>query len=289
MDLENKPTLLIDAATDELLRRALAEDIGGGDLTTTILVPPDLAGSGEFIAKQDLVICGLPIVTRVFSLVDSDTELEVTMSDGSKAERGTIFARVRGRFGSLLTAERTALNFLTHLSGIATLTSRFVARISGTNACVYDTRKTIPGLRMLEKYAVTVGGGRNHRMGLNDGILIKNNHLSACNGRIRDAIARARIEAPAGVFIEVEVETPAQVKEAVEAKPDIIMLDNMDLVGIRQARSMIPPTIQVEVSGNVRLETIEPIAQCGVDRISAGALTHSAPAADISLHIFPLA
>jgi nicotinate-nucleotide pyrophosphorylase (carboxylating) len=287
MSLDAASQLEWNSGLVDLLQRALKEDVGSGDLTTMILVSRDLQGQGEFIAKQELVVCGLPVVSRVFALVDPEIRIDHFVGDGDRLKSGDILAKVSGRFASLLTAERTALNFLTHLSGIATLTSRFAALLAGTTAGIYDTRKTIPGLRHLEKYAVIVGGGRNHRIGLYDGILIKNNHLTACQGRIADAVGKSRLKAPPGVFIEVEVESLDQVREAVAARPDIIMLDNMNLETIRQAREMIPITIQVEVSGNVRLETVEQIAGCRVDRISAGALTHSAPAADISLHIFP--
>ncbi|MBN2382779.1 carboxylating nicotinate-nucleotide diphosphorylase [bacterium] len=275
-----------DATTLHVIECALAEDIGAGDVTTRHLVPDDLLGRGHFLAKQDLVLCGLGLVEFILERVDGRISFMPELEDGIPVPAGTRFGRLTGPFGSLLTAERTVLNFLTHLSGIATLTAQYVNRVEGTSAKIYDTRKTMPGLRLLEKYAVAAGGGQNHRIGLFDAILIKNNHL-ATGKSIGQLVKEAKERALGAAFIEVEVGNMSQVSEAVAAGPDIIMLDNMDLEQIEQARAIIPARIAIEVSGNVTLETVREIARCGVDRISVGALTHSAPAADLSLRIQP--
>jgi len=286
--MSDNPTKLtsFDFAVQHLIDLALQEDIATGDLTTRHLIGPELRGQGYFLAKQDLVLCGMNIAVKVFQQVDARTRLIIEQPEGTLISAGTVFARVHGYYGSLLTAERTVLNFLSHLSGISTLTARFVEQIKGTTARIYDTRKTLPGFRLLEKYAVATGGGSNHRFGLYDAVLIKNNHL-ATGRSISDLIGEARAKAGQATFIEVEVESLEQVREAVVAQPDIVMLDNMDLALIRQARALIPAGIEVEVSGNVNLETVRQVALCGVDRISVGALTHSAPAADISLRLSP--
>lgn len=277
----------IDRSVIDLIDRALAEDVGDGDVTSSLLQPVGLPGHGRFLAKQQLIVCGMNIAAAVIQRVDAESKIETICHDGDRVDSGTVLGHVEGRFASLLMAERTALNFLVHLSGIATLTARFVERVAGTRANIFDTRKTTPGLRLLEKYAVKTGGGCNHRIGLYDAILIKNNHIAACDGDIEGLISRARNFQGATSFVEVEVETLDQVKRAVRSEPDIIMLDNMKLEQVRQARELIPSTIEVEVSGNVCLDNVREIALCGVDRISIGALTHSAPAADISLNLFP--
>lgn len=279
--------IVIEQSIRDLIDRALAEDVGSGDVTSSLVQPINLPGHGWFLAKQQLVVCGLDIAAAVMQRVDAENRFENVFHDGDRVDHGTELGRVEGPFVSLLIAERTALNLLTHLSGIATLTARFVERIAGTTANIYDTRKTTPGLRLLEKYAVKTGGGCNHRIGLFDAILIKNNHIAACGGDIEGLISRARNYSGKTSFIDVEVETLDQVRRAVRATPDIIMLDNMRMEQIRQARELIPETIEVEVSGNVNLDNVRDIALCGVDRISIGALTHSAPAADISLNLFP--
>lgn len=276
----------VDPTIGSIIERALNEDIGSIDLTTANLVPPDLMGTAFFLAKQDIVLCGLSLAFEVMKKVDNRITWKEEYHDGDRINSGTTVATVSGPYGSLLTAERTALNFLTHLSGIATLTAKFVEKTYGTSASIYDTRKTIPGLRILEKYAVAAGGGANHRFGLYDAVLIKNNHL-ATGKTITQLVAEARGRSPQAKFIEVEVETIDQVREAVNVKPDIIMLDNMEISNIRLSRSIIPHTIEVEVSGRVSLESVKAIADCGVNRISVGALTHSAPAADLSLRIIP--
>ncbi|MDX1932980.1 MAG: carboxylating nicotinate-nucleotide diphosphorylase [Capsulimonadales bacterium] len=267
---------------EPLLRMALAEDIGAGDLTTLLTVPPDTGAEGLLLAKADGIIAGLPIAAHTFVLIENTAEVTLSVSDGDRISAGTVLGRVRGPARGLLTAERVALNLLQRLSGIATLTGKFVEAIEGTPARIVDTRKTTPGLRLLEKYAVRVGGGYNHRFGLSDGILIKDNHLAA-GGGVRAAVERARRNAPHTLKIEVECKTLAQVDEAIDVRADVILLDNMSLADLRTATERIAGRAITEASGGVRLETVADIARTGVNLISVGALTHSAPALDISL------
>ncbi|GBC77759.1 putative nicotinate-nucleotide pyrophosphorylase [carboxylating] [bacterium HR08] len=268
----------------------LAEDVGRGDITTEAVVLPGVRARGRFIAKQDLVVAGLEVADAVFAVLDSSVEIEAFVTDGDRVRAGEVFARVDGPAEVLLTAERTALNLLQHLSGIATLTRAFVEAIAGTRAQIVDTRKTLPGLRMLQKYAVLVGGGRNHRFGLDDGILIKDNHI-ALAGSVRTAIERARKHAGHMHKIEVEISTMDDLREALEARADIILLDNMSPEMVREAVRLIreqAPEVLVEASGGITLENVRAYAEAGVDFISIGALTHSAPAADISLKLTTL-
>ena len=268
----------------------LAEDVGRGDITTEAVVLPGVRARGRFIAKQELVVAGLEVADAVFAVLDSSVEIEAFVTDGDRVRAGEVFARVDGPAEVLLMAERTALNLLQHLSGIATLTRAFVEAIAGTRAQIVDTRKTLPGLRMLQKYAVLVGGGRNHRFGLDDGILIKDNHI-ALAGSVRTAIERARKHAGHMHKIEVEVSTMDDLREALEARADIIQLDNMSPELVREAVRLIreqAPDVLVEASGGITLEHVRAYAEAGVDFISIGALTHSAPAADISLKLTTL-
>ncbi len=268
----------------------LAEDVGRGDITTEAVVLPGVRARGRFIAKQELVVAGLEVADAVFAVLDSSVEIEAFVTDGDRVRAGEVFARVDGPAEVLLMAERTALNLLQHLSGIATLTRAFVEAIAGTRAQIVDTRKTLPGLRMLQKYAVLVGGGRNHRFGLDDGILIKDNHI-ALAGSVRTAIERARKHAGHMHKIEVEVSTMDDLREALEARADIILLDNMSPEMVREAVRLIreqAPEVLVEASGGITLENVRAYAEAGVDFISIGALTHSAPAADISLKLTTL-
>ncbi|GBC81273.1 putative nicotinate-nucleotide pyrophosphorylase [carboxylating] [bacterium HR10] len=268
----------------------LAEDVGRGDITTEAVVLPGVRARGRFVAKQDLVVAGLEVADAVFAVLDSSVEIEAFVTDGDRVRAGEVFARVDGPAEVLLMAERTALNLLQHLSGIATLTRAFVEAIAGTRAQIVDTRKTLPGLRMLQKYAVLVGGGRNHRFGLDDGILIKDNHI-ALAGSVRTAIERARKHAGYMHKIEVEVSTMDDLREALEARADIILLDNMSPEMVREAVRLIreqAPDVLVEASGGITLENVRAYAEAGVDFISIGALTHSAPAADISLKLTTL-
>ncbi len=268
----------------------LAEDVGRGDLTTEAVVLPGVRARGRFVAKQDLVVAGLEVADAVFAVLDSSVEIEAFVTDGDRVSAGEIFARVDGPAEVLLAAERTALNLLQHLSGIATLTRAFVEAVAGTHAQIVDTRKTLPGLRMLQKYAVVVGGGRNHRFGLDDGILIKDNHI-ALAGSVRTAVERARKHAGHMHKIEVEVSNMDDLREALDARADIILLDNMSPEMVREAVRVVrerAPEVLVEASGGITLENVRAYAEAGVDFISIGALTHSAPAADISMKLTTL-
>lgn len=270
---------------EAIVELALAEDIGTGDVTSLATVPPAALATGVMLVKSDGVISGLDAAAYTFWSVDPAIEFRPLLADGARVTAGTVIAEIAGPARSVLTGERVALNLLQRLSGVATLTARFVAETAGTRARIVDTRKTTPGLRILEKAAVRHGGGGNHRVGLSDGVLIKDNHLAAIGGsdRVTKAIRAARAYAPHTLKVEVEVTTLAEVAEAVEAGADIILLDNMDLEAMRHAVEMIAGRALVEASGGVRLETVRAIADTGVDLISAGALTHSAPALDISL------
>jgi nicotinate-nucleotide pyrophosphorylase (carboxylating) len=266
----------------------LAEDIGRGDITTNATVPGDIRGQGRFLAKEDLVICGLDVAEAVFFHLDSDiSEIETKYNDGDEVESGTVFGIIKGFADVLLTGERVALNLLQRLSGIATLTRKYVRAVEGTKAQIVDTRKTTPGLRLLEKYAVTVGGGKNHRMGLDDGVLIKDNHISLAGG-ITEAVTAAKRTVGHLHKIEVEITNWAQLREALEAGADIILVDNQSPEEaaklVNTAREM-NPSVVIEASGGMNLDRVRSFAEAGVDLISVGRLTHSAPAVDISLKI----
>lgn len=265
---------------------ALAEDVGTGDVTTLVTVPAGAHAEGEIIAKGKGIVSGLDVAAFTFHRVNPMIAFSAHVLDSAKVEPGTTIAKVAGDARSLLMAERVALNLLQRLSGVATLTASYVEAVGGTKARIVDTRKTTPGLRILEKAAVRDGGGHNHRVGLADGVLIKDNHLAAIGGpeRIAKAVAQARERAPHTLKIEVEVTNLDEVREAVSAKADVILLDNMDLEAMRKAVGIVSGKAIVEASGNVRLETVRAIAETGVDLISVGALTHSAPALDISLN-----
>lgn len=266
----------------------LAEDIGRGDITTTATVPPDTRGIGRFLAKEYLVLCGLDVAEAVFFHLDPDSsEIETTYSEGDEIEDGTVFATLKGYADVLLTGERTALNLIQRLSGIATLTRQYVKAVEGTNAVIVDTRKTTPGLRMLEKYAVTVGGGKNHRMGLDDGVLIKDNHIALAGG-ITEAVKAAKDRAGHLHKIEVEISNWAQLREALLAGAEIVMLDNQSPEETAKLVTMardINPNVLIEASGGMDLDRVRSYAEAGVDLISVGRLTHSARAVDISFKI----
>jgi nicotinate-nucleotide pyrophosphorylase [carboxylating] (EC 2.4.2.19) len=266
-----------------LIDLALAEDIGPGDVTSEAVLPPDLCLRAHIVAKQAGVVAGLPVAEAVFRRVDPSVHFTPRVGDGARVEAGTVLAEVEGPARSLLAAERTALNFLQRLSGIATLTRRFVDAVAGTRAVILDTRKTHPGHRALEKYAVRMGGGQNHRMGLYDMVLIKDNHIAAA-GSITAAVRRARAARPE-LPIEVEVKDLDELREALELPVDRIMLDNFDLEAIRAAVRIAAGRVPLEVSGGVTLERVAELAATGVDYISVGALTHSAPALDISMEV----
>ncbi len=269
-------------ALDELLRRALNEDLGAGDLAGDAIFTEADTASGYLLAKEELVLAGAAVFARVFALLDERVKVTFDCDDGERVPAGRRFARLAGPTRALLAGERVALNFLQHLSGIATTTSRYAAACAGHRAVIVDTRKTLPGLRMLQKYAVTVGGGKNHRLGLDSLAMIKDNHIQAAGG-IQPAVARLRTRLSPFVKIEVETEDLEQVEAALAAGVDVIMLDNMTLPMIEAAVQLIGRRALVEVSGNVTLERVAALAASGVDVISSGALTHSVKAADISL------
>ena len=266
----------------------LAEDIGRGDITTSSTVPPDVRGMGRFLAKEDLVICGMEVAEAVFVHLDAEVaEVETTFSDGDEVNEGTIFGTLKGYADILLTGERVALNLLQRMSGVATLTRQFVKAIEGTKAAIVDTRKTTPGLRLLEKYAVTVGGGKNHRMGLDDGVLIKDNHIALAGG-IAEAVNAAKNTAGHLHKIEVEITNWAQLREAIEAGADIVMLDNQtpeEATKLVEMSRNLNPNVLIEASGGMEIERVRSYAEAGVDLISVGRLTHSARAVDISFKI----
>lgn len=267
---------------DRIIRLALEEDIGPGDVTTGFCVPGGRRISGAFVAKQDGVVCGLEAAERVFQILDAETVFEPKLRDGDAVKKGDIIATVRGRARPILTGERTALNLLQRMSGIATRTAEAAAKVSGTGARVTDTRKTSPGLRALEKYAVRVGGGYNHRFGLFDGALIKDNHIVAAGG-IKKAVAAVKKFAPHTMRVEVEASSLAEVSEALEAGADIIMLDNMTNEEMAAAVGLVGRRALTEASGNMDERDLLEVAETGVDIISIGALTHSVKALDISL------
>jgi nicotinate-nucleotide pyrophosphorylase (carboxylating) len=275
-----------DEATDTLIRLALAEDLGErGDVTSMAIIPAEVHITGQVIAKAEGVIAGLPIVERVYRQVDASVLVRAEVADGSQVRPGILVCTVSGAGRAVLTGERTALNFLQHLSGIATLTARYVAAVAGTRAVILDTRKTTPGWRMLEKYAVRMGGGQNHRAGLYDMALIKDNHIAAAGG-IRAAVERVHsATATRGLPVVVEVEDLAGLQVALALGVDRILLDNMDEDLMRQAVQIAAGRVPLEASGNVTLERIPAIAATGVDFISIGALTHSAPAFDLSMRL----
>jgi nicotinate-nucleotide pyrophosphorylase (carboxylating) len=269
---------------DGIIQKALEEDIGPGDITTDSIIDPHAMGTAALLAKEQLILAGLPVFSMVFTLVDPGIEFKYMYKDGSVIPSGKTICRISGRLASILKAERTALNFIQRMSGIATLTADYVRNAGAGKTRILDTRKTAPGLRALDKYAVRMGGGYNHRIGLYDGILIKDNHIAAA-GSVSSAISLARSNSPHLLKLEIEAETLPQVQEALESGADVILLDNMPIERIKQAATMIKGRALVEVSGNVTLGNIAEIAEIGVDFISVGALTHSVKAVDLSLEI----
>ncbi|MCL2567927.1 MAG: carboxylating nicotinate-nucleotide diphosphorylase [Oscillospiraceae bacterium] len=273
---------MLNIQLEDFLRRALAEDIGTGDITTINCVPRDAQSKGHFIAKEPGVICGLPVVVRVFALLDSAVCVTPLVAEGDRVEIGTAIAEVSGPAQAVLQGERVALNLLQRLSGIATRTAEAVAEVRGTGTKICDTRKTTPGLRALEKYAVKTGGGSNHRFGLFDGVLIKDNHIVAAGG-ITAAVEAVWGNVPHTVKIEVETTTLAEVEEALQAGADIIMLDNMDTALMAEAVRLIGGRAITEASGNMGDRSLRDVAKTGVNFISIGALTHTVRPTDISL------
>lgn len=275
-------------AAETLIRLALAEDLGtAGDLTCAALIRPEERAAVQVVARTAGIVAGSPVGQMVFQSLDPSVSWSQEIEDGQPVGPGSVVATVSGSLKSLLIGERTMLNFMTHLSGIATITRRFVDAVHGTRASVLDTRKTLPGWRILEKYAVRCGGGTNHRMGLYDGVLIKDNHLAAWteSDSIAQAVRTARRKSPAGISIEVEVDSLGQLRDALQGQPDIVLLDNMNPAMLREAvilRDQLAAGVLLEASGGVTLSTVGEIAKTGVERISVGGLTHSAPALDLA-------
>ena len=267
---------------ENIIDLALNEDIGTGDITTLSTIPEEKNAFGRFIAKEDMIICGVELANHIFKKVDSSIVFDAKCTDGAKVSKGDVIAEVSGNARMVLTAERTALNFMQRLTGIATRTNTAVNEVKGTNAKITDTRKTTPGMRVLEKYAVRVGGGTNHRFNLADGVLIKDNHI-AVSGGIKNAVKNARNTIPHTLKIEVEVESKEQLLEALDAGADIIMLDNMSNELMEECVKMVNGKALVEASGNMGEKDLRDVANTGVDIISIGALTHTVRAADISL------
>ena len=276
----NSITMQLQA--DKLIRMALEEDITSEDVSTNAVMPTKVQGTVDLIAKEDGVIAGMDVYARVFKLLDEDTEIEMFCHDGDEVREGDLMAKVTGDIRVLLSGERVALNYLQRMSGIATYTRSVAKLLEGSGVTLLDTRKTTPNCRVFEKYAVRVGGGCNHRYNLSDGVLLKDNHIGAA-GSITKAIQMAKAYAPFVLKIEIETETLEQVAEAVEAGADIIMLDNMTPEVMKQAVALIDGRAQTECSGNITKENIARICEIGVDFVSSGALTHSAPILDISM------
>jgi nicotinate-nucleotide pyrophosphorylase (carboxylating) len=277
---------LLSPNLEMLIRTALEEDVGSGDITTSCTVKPGIQGKGRITAKEPLVLAGVDVARQVFWAINSELQIHLPLKDGSRANEGDTLLEVAGDLAAILTAERTALNFFQRLSGIATLTRAFVDKIGGTRAHILDTRKTTPGYRLLEKAAVRAGGGYNHRLGLYDGVLIKDNHIAAA-GSIQKAVKAALDSKAHTLRVEVEVETLDQLAEAIAAGAHVIMLDNMDLQTMAEAVRRTKGKIPLEASGGITLANVREIAATGVDLISIGALTHSARAVDMSMEIVP--
>lgn len=272
---------------DDILINALNEDVGNGDITTTSLIPENLVAQASIIARGNFVLAGMPFARRVFQLLDENVKFKIFKKDGSHVWPGQVLVKINGNARSLLTAERTALNFLQRMSGIASLTESYVDKTKSTGVKITDTRKTAPGLRFFDKYAVRTGGGHNHRSGLFDGILVKDNHIAAAGG-VRKAVRLARLRSQHMLKVEVEVKNISQVKDALTAGADIIMLDNMSLDKMKKAVEIIHAknrNVIIEASGNITRDNVSDIAKTGVTLISVGALTHSAQASDISMDI----
>jgi len=276
--------VVITAQIEDLIRSALEEDIGAGDLTTLSTVPPEAQGKGLFRAKRDCIVAGLFLLQKIFSFLDERMQVRCLCRDGDQIAKGSVVAEAEGPVRALLMGERTALNFLQRLSGTATLTRRYVDAVKGLPCKVIDTRKTTPGLRTLEKYAVRMGGGTNHRLGLYDAALVKDNHIAA-SGSISQAVNNVRRHAPFMAKVEVECSDLEQVQAALDAGADVIMLDNMGTKEMAEAVRLINKRAWVEASGGITLERLREVAEAGVDYISVGALTHSAPAVDFNMKI----
>ncbi|MBF0176554.1 MAG: carboxylating nicotinate-nucleotide diphosphorylase [Magnetococcales bacterium] len=268
----------------DIVRSALAEDVGRGDVTTNALLGAGQGVKAKLVAREDLVVCGLSVMDEVFRLVDPRVRMLPTIQEGFGAMAGNTICTIQGPARGILTGERVALNFFQHLSGVATLTRQYVERVSGTDARIVDTRKTVPGLRLMQKYAVRVGGGHNHRMGLDDGVLIKENHIALAGG-LKAAVEQVRATVHHLLRIQVECETLEQVQESLDVGVHAVLLDNMDLPTIARAVQLVRGQALVEASGNMTLEKVRAVAETGVDLISVGAITRSATSRDVSLLI----
>ncbi len=269
---------------DELIKKALLEDINYIDITTDYLIPEEQEDEAVFLAKAEGVLCGIEIAMRVFTILQSDFQYEIFINDGEEVKKGDIIAKIKGKTRTLLKGERTALNLLQHMSGISSMTNRIVKIVEGTNASIADTRKTLPGMRPIQKYAVTVGGGKNHRYNLSDAAMLKDNHIDAAGG-ITNAVKNLKKKLGHMAKVELEVRTLEELREALSANVDVIMLDNMDNDTMKQAVEITDGKALLEASGGITEETIRGVAETGVDIISIGALTHSVKAFDISLKI----
>ncbi len=269
---------------DDWLRMALGEDLGTGDVTSEILIPPDLWGRAEILAKESFLVAGLEVAFQVFEILSPSIEGSFKSLDGMTVEKGTVLLEVEGPLGALLSGERVALNILQHLSGVATLARRFVDAVAGTGVKILDTRKTLPGMRVLEKQAVRIGGGSNHRASLSEGVLIKENHILACGG-IREAVQKMKASAPHLLRVEVEASSLEEVREALDAGADVILLDNMTAETVREVVPLVKGAVPLEVSGGVTLDNVRSMAETGVQGISVGRITHSAPSVDISMMV----
>lgn len=279
---------LSEKELDSIIDIALAEDVSHGDITSEALIPYDLSGKASFLVKEDGILAGTVVAGRVFRRVDPLLDIEILIEDGTVIRPGDIAGNISGSVASILKAERVALNFLQRLSGIASLTAQYVAAVKGLPVRIVDTRKTTPGLRLLEKYAVRMGGGQNHRLHLGDAVLIKDNHIAALRAtglNLKEIVAKARDNAPAGVTIEVEVTSIEEALDALEAGASILMLDNMSPQKMREVVNLVSGRARTEASGGITLDNVRQVAETGVDIISVGALTHSHRALDISLEL----
>ncbi len=286
MKLMNLQDYLTNEELNAIIDRALDEDTGHGDVTSEALIPHDLTGRASLLVKEKGVLAGIEVAGRIFHRVDPALKTDILINDGAAVQPGAIAGTVSGSVSSILKAERVVLNFLQRLSGIASMTAQYMAETRGTGVKILDTRKTTPGLRRLEKYAVCVGGGVNHRAHLGDAVLIKDNHIAALRAtglNLKDIIVKARQNAPSGMTIEVEVTSVREAQEALEAGPDIIMLDNMGIDEMKQAAALVKGKARLEASGGITLANVRQVAMTGVDMISVGVLTHSSKALDISL------
>jgi nicotinate-nucleotide pyrophosphorylase (carboxylating) len=282
------PRLTPEEQIDKIIELALAEDLSQGDVTSEILIPLDLVGKAYILVKEEGVIAGLEVAEKVFRHVDPTLKVEILIKDGAKVKAGDITANVSGAVISILEAERTAINFVQKLSGVATATAKYVARVQGLKTNIVDTRKTTPGMRLLEKYAVRMGGGKNHRLHLGDGILIKDNHLVALRAMglsLKEIVAKAKKNAPKGIRVEVEATSLQEALDAAGAGADMILLDNMPPEEMKRVVSMLPRHVKTEASGGITLENVRAAALSGVDVISVGALTHSTKALNVSLEL----